>query len=69
MVETTLSKVTKADNLISHAGLCLNNDLKKTRYFEDVTTLSEATIFICTEYVTSELDKGETRCRRLSVVE
>ena len=52
MVETTLSELSKADNLVSLAVQCLSNDFKETGYIEDAAMLSEVTVLICTEYVT-----------------
>ena len=58
-VETALSELAKADDLVSLAVPCLGNDVEETGDIEDVTTLSEATVLIGTEYVT--LGVGQRR--------
>ena len=58
-VETALSELATADDLVSLAALCLSNDFEETRNIEDEAALSEATVLIRTEYVT--LGVGQRR--------
>ena len=43
-METALSELGKADDLVSLAVPCLSNDFEETGYIEDAATLSEATV-------------------------
>ena len=43
-METTLSELGEANDLVSLAVLCLSNDFEETGYIEDAATLSEATV-------------------------
>ena len=58
-METALSELGEADDLVSLAVPCLSNDFEETGYIEDAVTLSEATVLIRTEYVT--LGVGQRR--------
>ena len=58
-VETALSKLATADDLVSLAALCLSSDFEETWNIEDEAALSEVTVLICTEYVT--LGVGQRR--------
>ena len=58
-VETALSELATADDLVSLAALCLSNDFEETGDIEDAVTFLEATVLIRTEYVT--LGVGQRR--------
>ena len=58
-VETALSELATANDLVSLAALCLSNDFEETRNIEDEAALSEATDLIRTEHVT--LGVGQRR--------
>ena len=51
-VETALSELATADDLVSLAALCLSNDFEETWNIEDEAALSATTVLIRTEYVT-----------------
>ena len=52
-METALSELGEANDLVSLAVPCLSNDFEEIGYIEDAaSTLSEATVLIRTEYVT-----------------
>ena len=58
-METALSELGKADDLVSLAVPCLSNDFEEIGYIEDAATLSEAPVLIRAEYVT--LGVGQRR--------
>ena len=58
-METALSELGKADDLVSLAVPCLSNDFEENRYIEDAVTLSKSTVLVRAEYVT--LGVGQRR--------